>query len=155
MFDVMINFITKGLNRLSNRYHRLSRRLLRAFGSLTQSYNIEITEGGKITTSLSSPVDHDPEVPTRNTALKVDNHSRQQAGYYGWLCYSTYQNHFIYLCNSYGDKSPKSIVARIFSIIWIMLGLIAMAIFTANVTSALTAASLEVKLNSLEGYKVF
>jgi len=30
-----------------------------------------------------------------------------------------------------------------------------MAIFTANVTSALTAASMEVKQNSLEGYKVF
>ena len=50
--------------------------LLRAVGSLTWSYNIEITEGRKITTSLFSPVDHDPEVPTRNTALKVDNHSR-------------------------------------------------------------------------------
>ena len=51
-------------------------RLLPALVSLTLSYNIEITEGGKITTSLSSPFDHDPEVPTRNTARKVDNHSR-------------------------------------------------------------------------------
>ena len=39
--------------------------------------------------------------------------------------------------------------------IWIMLGLIAMAIFTASVTSALTAASLEMKPSSIEGYKVF
>ena len=51
-------------------------RLLPALVSLTLSYNIEITEGGKITTSLSSPVDHDPEVPTRNTTLKVDIRSR-------------------------------------------------------------------------------
>lgn len=51
-------------------------RLLPALVSLTLSYNIEITEDGKITTSLSSPFDHDPEVPTRNTDLKGDNHSR-------------------------------------------------------------------------------
>lgn len=55
---------------------------------------------------------------------------------------------------SYGDKSPKSIVARTFSIIWIMLGLIIMAIFTANVTSALTAVSLELTPSSLNGVKV-
>ncbi|XP_044183882.1 uncharacterized protein LOC114971148 [Acropora millepora] len=54
----------------------------------------------------------------------------------------------------YGDKSPKSIVARIFSIIWIMMGLITMAIFTANVTSALTAASLELTPNTLNGAKI-
>lgn len=60
----------------------------------------------------------------------------------------------IFTFNSYGDKSPKSIVARIFSIIWIMMGLIVMAIFTASVTSALTAASLDLEPSNLEGYKV-
>ena len=35
-----------------------------------------------------------------------------------------------------------------------MLGLINMAIFTANVTSALTAASLELTPNTLNGAKV-
>jgi len=35
-----------------------------------------------------------------------------------------------------------------------MLGLITMAIFTANVTSALTAVSLELTPNSLNGIKV-
>ncbi|XP_068685984.1 uncharacterized protein [Montipora foliosa] len=54
----------------------------------------------------------------------------------------------------YGDKSPKSVVARIFSIIWITLGLITMAVFTANVTSALTASSLKLTPSSLSGAKV-
>ena len=66
----------------------------------------------------------------------------------------TNSNLIIFAINSYGDKSPKSIVARIFSIIWIMMGLIVMAIFTASVTSALTAASLDLELSNLEGYKV-
>lgn len=54
----------------------------------------------------------------------------------------------------YGDKSPKSIPARIFSIIWILVGLIIMAIFMANITSALTAASLNVGPSDLAGRKV-
>ncbi|XP_066025124.1 uncharacterized protein [Pocillopora verrucosa] len=54
----------------------------------------------------------------------------------------------------YGDKSPKSLPARIFSIVWILVGLIVMAIFTANVTSALTALSLENKTSSFANKKV-
>ena len=54
----------------------------------------------------------------------------------------------------YGDKAPKSIVARIFSIIWILLGLIFMAIFMANTTSALTALSLQLEPTDLVGLKV-
>ncbi|KAL9964498.1 hypothetical protein ACROYT_G028149 [Oculina patagonica] len=54
----------------------------------------------------------------------------------------------------YGDKAPKSIVARIFSIIWILLGLIIMAIFIANVTSALTSLSLQLEPSSFAGLKV-
>lgn len=33
----------------------------------------------------------------------------------------------------YGDKAPKSVLARIFSVIWIQFSLIIMAVFTANV----------------------
>ena len=54
----------------------------------------------------------------------------------------------------YGDKSPKSLPARIFSIVWILVGLIVMAIFTANVTSALTALSLDTKTSSFANKKV-
>ena len=54
----------------------------------------------------------------------------------------------------YGDKAPKSILARVFSMIWIQLGLIIMAIFTANVTSTLTALSLELEPSDLVGKKV-
>lgn len=41
-----------------------------------------------------------------------------------------------------------------FSIIWIMLDLISLAILTANITSALTAVSLDLIPNSLNGLKV-
>ena len=59
-----------------------------------------------------------------------------------------------FLSIRYGDKSPKSVVARVFSIIWILLGLIIMAIFMANITSALTALSLQMEPSSLVGVKV-
>jgi len=54
----------------------------------------------------------------------------------------------------YGDKCPKSVIARLFSIIWILLGLVIMAMFTANITSALTALSLQLEPSSLVGVKV-
>ena len=54
----------------------------------------------------------------------------------------------------YGDKAPKSIVARIFSIFWILLGLVIMAIFVANITSALTALSMQLEPTDLVDVKV-
>ena len=58
------------------------------------------------------------------------------------------------MLHRYGDKTPKSVVGRIFSIIWIQLGLVIMAIFMANITSALTVLNLEMGLGSLVGKKV-
>ena len=45
-------------------------------------------------------------------------------------------------------------MARIFSVVWILFGLIAMAIFMANVTTALTALSLQLEPTSLRGVQV-
>ena len=45
-------------------------------------------------------------------------------------------------------------MARIFSVVWILFGLIAMAIFMAYVTTALTALSLQLEPNSLRGVQV-
>lgn len=59
----------------------------------------------------------------------------------------------VYL-HRYGDKTPKSVVGRIFSIIWIQLGLVIMAIFMAHITTALTVLNLEMGLGSLAGKKV-
>ncbi|XP_058948503.2 uncharacterized protein [Pocillopora verrucosa] len=53
----------------------------------------------------------------------------------------------------YGDKVPKSVVARIFSVIWIILGLISMSMIMAHITSTLTALSLEQEL-SLKDLKI-
>ena len=45
-------------------------------------------------------------------------------------------------------------MARIFSVVWILFGLIAMAIFMAYVTTALTALSLQLEPTSLRGFQV-
>ena len=45
-------------------------------------------------------------------------------------------------------------MARIFSVVWILFGLIAMAIFMAYVTTALTALSLQLEPTSLRGVQV-
>ena len=55
---------------------------------------------------------------------------------------------------SYGDKAPKSAIARIFSVFWILFGVILIAIFTADVTSSLTAASLKKDMIRLNGLNV-
>ncbi|CAH3167221.1 unnamed protein product, partial [Porites lobata] len=42
----------------------------------------------------------------------------------------------------YGDKTPKSLPARIYSAVWIIVGMIILSIFTAEVTSGLTSKEL-------------
>lgn len=39
----------------------------------------------------------------------------------------------------YGDKSPKSILARILCVLWILAGAVLLSLFTANMTSIITA----------------
>lgn len=40
-------------------------------------------------------------------------------------------------CCSYGDTAPKSIPARLYSILWMLLGMVAFSVLTANFTSSL------------------
>ena len=42
----------------------------------------------------------------------------------------------------YGDKAPKSFIARVFAFFWVLIGLVIISIFTATVTTALTALSM-------------
>lgn len=48
----------------------------------------------------------------------------------------------------YGDRSPRSVLARTFAFVWVLIGLVIISIFTATVTTSLTAISLsnEIKL---------
>ncbi|KAL9958187.1 hypothetical protein ACROYT_G035165 [Oculina patagonica] len=48
----------------------------------------------------------------------------------------------------YGDRSPRGFVARIFAIVWVLVGLVITSIFTGVVTTSLTAITLstDVKL---------
>lgn len=42
------------------------------------------------------------------------------------------------LCHcSYGDTAPKSIPARLYSVLWMLLGMVAFSVLTANFTSSL------------------
>lgn len=45
--------------------------------------------------------------------------------------------------HSYGDKTPKSIQARLFSVLWIMIGITFCSILTATLSSALTNVTVE------------
>ena len=42
----------------------------------------------------------------------------------------------------YGDRAPRSVLARIFAFFWVLVGLMMISIFTATVTTSLTALSL-------------
>lgn len=42
----------------------------------------------------------------------------------------------------YGDRAPRSFIARVFAFIWVLIGLVIISIFTATVTTSLTALSL-------------
>ena len=42
----------------------------------------------------------------------------------------------------YGDRAPRSVLARIFAFFWVLVGLVIISIFTATVTTTLTALSL-------------
>jgi len=42
----------------------------------------------------------------------------------------------------YGDKAPRSFPARLFGIVWILVGLVIISTFTATITTMLTASSL-------------
>lgn len=53
----------------------------------------------------------------------------------------------------YGDRVPKSLLARLFGILWILSGLLLCSFYTATFTSALTSSSLSHR-SSLLGVKV-
>eukprot|EP00794_Sanderia_malayensis_P019203 gene19203-21127_t len=53
----------------------------------------------------------------------------------------------------YGDKAPKSQIGRLFSVIWILTGVVLVALFTASITSAMTTALLSEK-TKLDGKTV-
>ena len=59
-----------------------------------------------------------------------------------------------FILRRYGDKTPRSLIGRLFGVLWILLGLIVITMFTATVTSALTLSSSPQFSNSLEGQHV-
>ena len=59
-----------------------------------------------------------------------------------------------FILRRYGDKTPRSLIGRLFGVLWILLGLIVITMFTATVTSALTLSSSPQFSNSLEGLDV-
>ena len=54
---------------------------------------------------------------------------------------------------SYGDRSPRGFLARIFAIVWVLVGLVITSIFTGVVTTSLTAITLSTDVK-LYGAKV-
>ena len=62
-------------------------------------------------------------------------------------------SNFFPFVSGYGDKTPKSLPARIYSAVWMIFGMIILSMFTAEVTSGLTSKEL-VPLNAFLGKKV-
>jgi len=60
---------------------------------------------------------------------------------------------FVSFSFSYGDRSPRGFVARIFAIAWVLVGLVITSIFTGVVTTSLTAITLSTDVK-LYGTKV-
>ena len=49
---------------------------------------------------------------------------------------------YVFLCR-YGDKAPKSLFGRLFATVWMITGIILLSMFTAQVSSRLTAQELK------------
>ena len=64
---------------------------------------------------------------------------------------SWFKIHFSY---RYGDRAPKSYIARVFAVIWIFLGVTIFSMYSAALTSALTK-KVVVTSDSLSGKKVY
>ena len=61
--------------------------------------------------------------------------------------------HFPFYFGSYGDKTPKSPLGRVYASLWMFLGMILMTSFTAQVSSIITADALR-PLDEEFGYNV-
>ena len=46
---------------------------------------------------------------------------------------------FLYFYIRYGDRSPRSLLARIYAAVWMIIGMVTLSTFTADVSSVLTA----------------
>ena len=57
-----------------------------------------------------------------------------------------------FLC-SYGDKTPKTALARVYASVWMIVGLMLMSVITAQVSSSITADGLR-PLDDLLGDRV-
>jgi len=53
----------------------------------------------------------------------------------------------------YGDKTPRSVAARLFAVGWIMIGVTICSILTATLSSALTSVTVE-SVGVIAGIKV-
>ena len=50
----------------------------------------------------------------------------------------TFDKTYLYFIQRYGDTAPRSIPARLYSILWMIIGMIAFSVLTANITSSLS-----------------
>ena len=55
----------------------------------------------------------------------------------------------------YGDKTPKTFLGKMVSLIWMFAAIIMISFFTASITSTLTVNSLEMQIETLKDLKKF
>lgn len=59
------------------------------------------------------------------------------------MCISNCTYLTIFVISRYGDVTPKTILGRLFTILWISAGLVILAMYMGVVTTSLTATRLE------------
>ena len=54
-------------------------------------------------------------------------------------CSPYHYRFFVCSYNRYGDRSPRSLLARMYAAVWMIIGMVTLSTFTADVSSVLTA----------------
>jgi hypothetical protein len=58
------------------------------------------------------------------------------------------------VCFRYGDKTPRSVIGRVFGMVWITMGVIIISFFTATIASTITIATVEKSCHKIENKHV-
>lgn len=104
-----------------------------------------------LVSSLSTTENNGLQVSPKLAKLFIDQITEYQ-NYHNIVVVSMMQ--FWPYCFSYGDKVPRTMYGRLFSVVWILTGVCLISIFTAAITSAITVSSVDPGCKSTQGKRV-
>lgn len=104
-----------------------------------------------LVSSLSTTENNGLQISPKLAKLFIDQITEYQ-NYHNIVVVSIMQ--FWPYCFSYGDKVPRTMYGRLFSVVWILTGVCLISIFTAAITSAITVSSVDPGCKSTQGKRV-